>query len=698
MARKTAKPADDDVRTDADESSKPTGKTATRKTTRTSRTRKSADAKADEGAEEKPKKPRKTTRRKKTEDDADQPKKTTSGKKTDDDAEEKPKRARAPRKRTRKDDTENAEEKPKAKRAPRKKTESGDTSNRKTESRSTRGRKSEKTSEKQEETRSEENTEQSPERKPEQKPERRTRTRTKAAEKPVAAESEEKLQMLINSTESEEVRIAILRDRKLEEFYIERSSHSTLVGNIYRGRVENVHPSLQAAFVNIGLEKNAFLHASESITPEEEKELMAGKFVSKPNKGRLRVQDVLKEGQEILVQVTRDGMRDKGPSVSMEVSLPGRFFVLTPTSPRLAFSRKIDDAEERARIREVMEKIDTPDNLGFIVRTAVKDNTKTDLRRDLTYLIRLWKAVAQRAKKSKAPSLIYQESDLVIRTIRDIFTPSIAQIVVDDAETYEKVRQFMDTAMPQYTDRIEHYQGNQTVFRRFDVERQIDEIHQREVQLPSGGSIVIEQTEAMFTIDVNSGSFTSRTNPEKTSTITNLEAAREIARQIRLRDMGGIIVIDFIDMRHMNNKRDVEKAFRDAFKNDRAKLTILRMSRFCLLEIARQKIRPAVRTLSYETCSSCNGSGLLKTPESISLSVMRDLRALLAREDIATIEVTADARVSRYLDKERKAIIDTLMETTGKVVHIITTKDDRSESAHIRGYSARGNAVVELDS
>ncbi|HEY3226045.1 MAG TPA: Rne/Rng family ribonuclease [Planctomycetota bacterium] len=500
--------------------------------------------------------------------------------------------------------------------------------------------------------------------------------------------------MLVNALEKEETRIAILVDGRLEDFHVERSSRETLVGNIYKGRVENVHPSLQAAFVSIGLERNAFLHVSEVHGPGED--VRSRRSGRGPRPKRL-IQDLLKEGQEILIQVIRDEFGEKGPSVTMELSLPGRFLVLTPLAPTVGISKKIEDPVERSRLRGMVREISggRSDGVGFIVRTAGVDIDPADMRSDYDYLQRVWEAVTAKAKEAKPPALLYEESDIDLRTVRDFFTPDMQEVVVDARAVYDRLVRFFEGVMPRYRERLKFYEGATPLFHKHGIEAQIDQLNQKSIPLPSGGSIVIEQTEAMTAIDVNSGRLVREASPEDLAVRTNLEAAREVVRQLRLRDVGGIIVIDFIDMKHERNRRRVESVLRDEARRDRAQTVILPMSAFCLTQIARQKIRPSVAAVAHDPCPACGGTGQVKSIESIGLEVMRALKSTLEREDIATVEVRVGPEVYSLLEARKEEIQEMELKNK-KRIRYVRVRDQPDHRVEFNCYSGAGDKVMDF--
>jgi ribonuclease E len=388
----------------------------------------------------------------------------------------------------------------------------------------------------------------------------------------------------------------------------------------------------------------------------------------RPGAGRPKplIQDIFRRGQEVLVQVIKEGIGTKGPTLSTYISIAGRYLVLMPGLNRIGVSRKIDDEEQRRRLREVLSELQPPKGLGFIIRTAGMDKNKKELQRDLAYLSRLWQVVVRRIRKIKAPAEIYQESDMITRTIRDTFTSEIDTIWVDEQAAFEHAQEFLQIVMPRYANRIRHYNLPEPLFHKYGIENEIARIQQRHVPLPNGGSIVIDQTEALVAIDVNSGNFRADNNAEETAYQMNLLAAKEIARQLRLRDLGGVIVNDFIDMREEKHRRGVERALREAVKRDRARTKILKISAFGLIEMTRQRIRPSLKRSVYQDCPHCLGMGQVKTCESMSIDVMRMLQLAAHHQNVHRIQVNVAEDVAHYLlNKKRKEI--SKLEESGEI-------------------------------
>ena len=493
-----------------------------------------------------------------------------------------------------------------------------------------------------------------------------------------------KQEMLINVSQPEECRIAIMEDGVLEELYVERTSQDNLVGNIYKGRVVNIEPSIQAAFVDFGVGRNGFLHISDvepqyyrqgGLDPDkafdaeppsrggegggDEESRQRAATRRKPRLGdRPRVkppiQDVLRRGDEVLVQVIKEGFGTKGPTLSTYISIPGRYLVLMPPLGRVGISKKIDDERDRRILRDIMLDLQPPKGVGFVVRTAGTERTKSEMARDMAYLLNLWKSIVRRMRKYSAPIDIYQESDMIIRTIRDMFTEDVGRILIDEPAAYERAREFLDLVMPKYVERLQLYEGKEPLFHRYGLEDEIGKMYQRKVPLKGGGSIVIDQTEALVAIDVNSGSFRTEKSAEENAYQMNLIAAKEIARQLRLRDLGGVIVNDFIDMRKEKYRRGVEKALHEAMKRDRARTKILRTSPFGLVEMTRQRIRPSLRKSIFRDCPTCTGTGMVKTAESMAIEVMRTLQLSATRDDVTRLTIIVHDEVATWINNRKR--------------------------------------------
>ena len=504
-----------------------------------------------------------------------------------------------------------------------------------------------------------------------------------------------KKRMLINVVEPEESRIAILEDGVLEELYIERFSREQIAGNIYKGRIVNVEPSIEAAFVNIGISRNGFLHVSDVKNSRRNGEEQSDSDSTTRTKGnKSRIKTLINPDQEVLVQVIKEGIGDKGPSLTANVSIPGRFLVLMPDSNLLGVSRKIIDEVERARLKEIIEELKPPPNLGLIVRTAGVNQTKRELSRDFNYLRKLWKVIEKKEKKAEIPSVIYQESDLVIRTIRDIFSIDIDEIIIDSEAVFKKIRYFLRLIMPSCVRKLKLYKENEPLFHKYNIEKEIEKINKREVRLPRGGSIVIEQTEALVAIDVNSGKYREESDPEKTAFKTNLKAAKEIARQVRLRDIGGVIIVDFIDMKEEGHMRAVEKVMEEALKRDRARKKMLKISKFGIIQMTRQRIRPSLKSVIYESCKICEGTGEIKTIESTCLDLMRQIKSIVNNPQIKKIEITSNDVVAGYLLNNKRKRLAELEEKFSKDIIIKGVIGHKTGETTIHSIDSKGNRVA----
>lgn len=540
-----------------------------------------------------------------------------------------------------------------------------------------------------------------------------------------------KSEMLINVSQPEECRIAIVEDGLLEELYIERASQDNYVGNIYKGRIVNLEPSIQAAFVDFGVGRNGFLHISD-VEPQyfrqggyDPSEAMnAGRMADidtgddeeggdeggrggrgrgrgrgprPPRGGRPRVkppiQEIFRRGDEVLVQVIKEGIGTKGPTLSTYISIPGRYLVLMPALGRVGVSRKIEDDQLRRTLRDTLLELNPPKGLGFIVRTAGADRTKKELSRDMAYLLRLWKVLVRRLKKPSEPQVIYEESDMIIRTIRDIFTADIDAIHIDHPDAYERAKEFLHLVMPRHANRLHLYEGKEPLFHRYKLDNEIAGIYKRTVPLRSGGSIVIDQTEALVAIDVNSGNFRAENDAEETAYQLNISAAKEIARQLRLRDLGGVIVNDFIDMRKERHRRGVERALRDAMKRDRARTKILRTSPFGLIEMTRQRIRPSLKRSVYGDCPCCSGRGVVKTAESMAIEVVRLLMLASQQPRIAKITVRCHDDVATYLNNKKRREIMKLEDDANMVVQILGSEGHYPEHLEIECRDIEGREM-----
>ena len=453
--------------------------------------------------------------------------------------------------------------------------------------------------------------------------------------------------MLINATQPEELRVALVDGQNLYDLDIESGSREQKKANIYRGKITRVEPSLEAAFVDFGAERHGFLPL---------KEISREYFSQDPAqiKGRVNIKDVLKEGQELIVQVEKEERGNKGAALTTFISLAGRYMVMMPNNPRAGgISRRIE-GEDRSQLKEIMSELKIPDSAGVIVRTAGIGKSLEELQWDLDYLLQLWESITKASLENRAPFLVYQESNVIIRAIRDYLRRDIAEVLIDEKTVHGEAFNFISQVMPHYQDRIKLYEDEVPLFNRYHIETQIETAFQREVKLPSGGSIVIDPTEALISIDINSARATKGSDIEETALNTNLEAADEIARQLRLRDMGGLVVIDFIDMNSNRNQREVENRIKDALKLDRARIQVGRISRFGLLEMSRQRLRPSLGETSTIVCPRCSGHGTIRSIESLSLSVMRLIEEESSKERTAQIHAFLPVVVATFLLNEKR--------------------------------------------
>jgi len=452
-----------------------------------------------------------------------------------------------------------------------------------------------------------------------------------------------------------ETRVAVLEETSLSELYVERGRDRSVAGNIYKGRVVRVLPGMQAAFVDIGLEKAAFLHVSDLAGPDlvraivEEPEDEQDELDEAPPRRRVQfapIEERLKKGQELLVQVSKEPIGSKGARVTANISLPGRYLVHMPGTDHVGISRRIEDTDERDRLRDAVESERTGQD-GFIVRTACEGMTKREIRDDVRFLTRLWAHVQQTADAASAPALVHRDLDLILRVLRDLFTADVDRLVVDDATEYARIREFAEALMPQLASRVHLYEGTTPLFEKHGVETKISRALERRVWLKSGGYLVIDQTESLTTIDVNTGRYVGKKDQEETVLRTNLEAAKQVVHQLRLRNIGGIIVIDFIDMEKLANRRKVFDSLQEAVRADKARSTILQISELGLVQMTRKRTRESLGQLLLEACPHCDGLGRLRSAETIAYDALRRLTrvagedggdfVLLVHPDVAAV-------------------------------------------------------------
>ena len=462
--------------------------------------------------------------------------------------------------------------------------------------------------------------------------------------------------MLINATQPEELRVALVDGQRLYDLDIENRTRLQKKSNIYKGKITRVEPSLEAAFVDFGAERHGFLPL---------KEIAREYFYRKPgDDGRLKIREVVKEGTEVIVQVDKEERGNKGAALTTFISLAGRYMVLMPNNPRAGgISRRIE-GDDRTELKEALSALEIPNGMGVIIRTAGVGRSAEELQWDLNYLLQLWDAISKAGEEARAKELLFQESNVIIRAVRDYLRDDVDQVLIDSPEALKQASDFVEQVMPQYKDRIQLYEDNIPLFNRFQIESQIETAFQREVRLPSGGSIVIDPTEALISIDINSARATRGSNIEETALNTNLEAADEVARQLRLRDMGGLVVIDFIDMLATRNQRAVENRMRDALSVDRARVQVGRISRFGLLEMSRQRLRPSLGETSAIVCPRCTGQGSIRDTKSLALSILRLLEEEAIKERSAEVRAIVPVDVAAYLLNEKRAALTEIEQVT----------------------------------
>ena len=523
-------------------------------------------------------------------------------------------------------------------------------------------------------------------------------------------------EMLINVSEGEECRIALLEDGRLEELYMERTSSASHVGNVYKGRVMNVEPSIQAAFIDFGIGRNGFLHISDVMPTyfgrrgENVRETVGRKMA---RRDRPPIQQCLRRGDEITVQIIKEGIGTKGPTLSSYVSIPGRILVMMPGVGKSGVSRKIEDEVERKRLRKILDELDPPRELGFIIRTNGIDKSKQEIERDLKYLLRLWETIDKK-NQERGPVELYAEGDLIMRTVRDVYAADVDRIVIDNKVVAKRVSDFFKLMMPRSKSKVEFYEDHTPLFHRYNIEHAIEQMHSKRVPLPSGGSLIIDQTEAVVAIDVNSGKFREHSDAETTAFQTDLEAADEIPRQLRLRDLGGVVICDFIDLRFERHRRELEARLAENLKKDRSKTRFLQMSEFGIIEMTRQRMRPSLKRSIYHDCLQCGGTGLVKTNESIGLDAVRKLALAAADERVVKIDLHIAMEAALHVLNRKRAAISEIEQRSGKPIRIVADatlagdqlkfvlSDDRDTNVYLEvldmspeGEMARGKTEVK---
>lgn len=507
-------------------------------------------------------------------------------------------------------------------------------------------------------------------------------------------------QMLISYVPGEECRVAVVEDGKLEEFHSERASSISRVGNIYVGTVTNVEPAIQAAFIDFGVEHHGFLHVTDvhpRYFPGEDEDTTTERVGKKtPRRERPPIQRCFKRGDQVEVQVLKEGVGTKGPTLTSYLSIPGRFLVMMPQMDRVGVSRKVEDEDQRRAMREVLDQLELPEGFGFIVRTAGMDRTKLELKRDLAYLMRLWKDMEARKTAGNKPRLLYSESDLLVRALRDMVGPEIEEIVIDNELALARAARFLKIVAPRSKTRLLQYQGQTPLFHAFGIEQQLAMIHAREVPLPSGGRLVIDETEALVAIDVNSGKMRDARDAETNAYRTNCEAVEEICRQLKLRDLGGIVINDLIDMRHASHRKDIEQRFRDRMKRDRSRSTLLPISEFGILEMTRQRMRGSHESVHFVDCPTCRGRGMVQKPDSIAADGLRNLAAMLDHDHVARVEMVVSPRVASELLSSRRKTLNKIERASGKHVDVRVSETVPVDRISFYAYDENG-ADIDLE-
>jgi ribonuclease G len=488
-------------------------------------------------------------------------------------------------------------------------------------------------------------------------------------------------EIIINST-PQQIRVALLEDGDVAEVNIERRKHRGIVGNIYKGRVSKVLPGMQAAFVNIGLKKDAFLYVLDvydNLDDDDDDEDGAGEEEEprpKPSRRSRRppIQHLLQRDQEVLVQIAKEPLGTKGARVTSHISLPGRYLVYMPTVEHVGVSRRIKNRAERMRLRKIIKSL-KPDNAGFIVRTAGEGRDEEDIKADVEFLTRLWETIKKKADNLRPPALVHEDLNLVLRTVRDLFTHRVEKLVVDSEAEFQRVLEFTEATMPLLSDRIRLFVKDIPVFDHYGIEDALEKALKRKVWLKSGGYLVIDRAEALVAIDVNTGKFVGKKNLEDTIVKTNLEAAKEVARQIRLRDLGGIIIVDFIDMEHEENKRQVMNALQQEVAFDRARTNVLELTELGLVQMTRKRVRESLKQMLYQPCPYCKGQGFIQSEETICYEIQSSIQRLVSTTESGGILVQAHPVITAMLRGEERRIVESIQETYHRKIRL---KDDTS--------------------
>lgn len=503
---------------------------------------------------------------------------------------------------------------------------------------------------------------------------------------------------LVVNAEGPETRVGILEDGQLVEYFVERKRERGIVGNIYKGRVKRVLPGMQAAFVDLGpgVERNAYLYVADVLGAGDEKRLFEGyddgDDGAKSKSGRMskraaasrKIEDLLREGQEILVQIVKEPVGLKGARVTGYVSLPGRHSVLMPTIDRIGVSRRISSESERRRLRDRVDEV-RPKGVGFIVRTAAEGADGQEVKDDVEFLVRLWNELGKKEATMKKPGLLYSDLDMVLRCVRDLLRDDVVEIVIDSEEQVQRARKFSSAFMPRYTERITHYEGRQPIFDAYGIEAALRQAMGRKVPLKSGGHLVIEQGEALTAIDVNTGSFVGKDDLESTITANNLEACKEVAHQLRLRNIGGIIVVDFVDMDKESNRKQVWDAFNKALAADRTRSNVTKISELGLVEMTRKRTRESLVQVLTEPCPACSGAGVVKSTTTLAYEIIREIRRLGSTVKAATVRVECPPTVAELLERYEREYLDELEKLLHKKIEIEAAEDVKPGHYRVAG-------------
>jgi ribonuclease G len=496
-------------------------------------------------------------------------------------------------------------------------------------------------------------------------------------------------EIIINST-PQQIRVALLEEQQVAEVNIERRKHRGIVGNIYKGRVTKVLPGMQAAFVNIGLKKDAFLYVADvydNLDDDSEDDSSSEDESGVPQRKkrsyrRPLIQELLKREQEILVQISKEPLGTKGARVTCHISLPGRYIVFMPTVEHVGVSRRIAGHTERTRLRKLLKAL-KPSNSGFIVRTAGEGRDETDLSSDIDFLTRLWNTVKKKSETMRAPALVHEDLNLILRTVRDLFTNKVDKLVLDSEKEYRKVLEFTEATMPHLIDRIRLFVKDIPIFDHYGIEAELEKALQRKVWLKSGGYLVIDRAEALVAIDVNTGKFVGKRNLEDTIVKTNLEAAREVARQVRLRDLGGIIIVDFIDMENEENKKRVVSTLERELTNDRARTNVLELTELGLVQMTRKRVRESLKQLLYQPCPYCKGFGFIKSEETICYEIQSAIQRLVSTTERRGILVRAHPAITTMLKGEERRIVETITANYARKIRIQDDASLHQEQFHV---------------